>query len=206
MLTDFGVAHVTGLETMTATGALVGSPAYMSPEQARGHDVGPASDLWALGVLLYEMATGALPFPGKDPLTVIAAIARGTFKRPSQVSRVGGGDLRRASCMRCLQPDAGRALPQRPRPGRRAAHASAGDAGLGDERRRCAGSWTIPTVFEAELRPRAADAAVAAARQHVRRGELGPRADRGRPRHRVRARGTRARRHADARSRRGDGG
>ena len=68
MLTDFGVAHMTGMETMTATGALVGSPAYMSPEQSRGHEVGPATDLWSLGTMLYEMVTGMVPFGGKDPV------------------------------------------------------------------------------------------------------------------------------------------
>ena len=61
VLTDFGVADVVGLRPLAPPGALVGSPAYMSPEQARGEPVQPASDQWALGLLLFELATGRLP-------------------------------------------------------------------------------------------------------------------------------------------------
>jgi serine/threonine-protein kinase len=85
VLTDFGVAHISDMTTMTATGALVGSPAYMAPEQARSQDVGPASDIWALGVMLYQMATGHMPFPGREPLAVIVAIAQGQFARAAQI-------------------------------------------------------------------------------------------------------------------------
>jgi len=170
VLTDFGVAHVTGLETMTATGALVGSPAYMSPEQARGQDVGWATDVWAVGVLLYQMITGVLPFPGREPFAVIAAISRGDFRRPSQVHTAVSTELEQI-VMRCLAPD----------PARRGASARA----LAGELRalaRQAGFEDGPTAlraflddadrFEAELRPRVADAAVERARRHLRRGEL----------------------------------
>jgi len=104
VITDFGVAHITGLETMTASGALVGSPAYMSPEQARAHDVGPGTDIWAVGVLLYEMATGCLPFPGKDPFCVITSIVLGTFHRPSQIAATVGPRFERI-VLRCLLPN-----------------------------------------------------------------------------------------------------
>ncbi|MCC6528355.1 MAG: serine/threonine protein kinase [Polyangiaceae bacterium] len=69
-LTDFGVAKAVGSRLAldrprdTAAGALVGSPAYMSPEQILGGDVGPASDVWSLGALAYEARTGRLPFDG----------------------------------------------------------------------------------------------------------------------------------------------
>ncbi|HEY0712165.1 MAG TPA: protein kinase, partial [Polyangia bacterium] len=170
VLTDFGVAQVTGMETMTATGALVGSPSYMTPEQGRGEDVGPASDLFSLGVLLYEMATGVLPFPGRDPLTVLAAIGKGLFKRPSAVSRFAGVGLDEI-CARCLCVNAAE----------RYADAAAlaadlrrycAEAGLADGAAALRAFLTDPDSFETGLRPRVADAAVATARRHARRGEL----------------------------------
>jgi serine/threonine-protein kinase len=170
VLTDFGVAHITGLETMTASGALVGSPAYMSPEQARGHDVGPATDIWGVGVLLYQMVTGTLPFPGKEAFAVIAAVARGTFKRASGVVAAVSPELDQV-IGRCLSaaPDqrysSARALAEDLR-------ALAREAGLGEEPAALRAFLDDPDAFETRLRPRVADAAVERARQHVRRGEL----------------------------------
>jgi hypothetical protein len=170
VLTDFGVAHITGLETMTASGALVGSPAYMSPEQARGHDVGPATDLWGVGVLLYQMVTGTLPFPGKEAFAVIAAVARGTFKRASGVVAAVSPELDQVIA-RCLHPTpaeryaSARALAQDLR-------ALAKEAALGEELPALRRFLDDPEGFESDLRPRIADAAVERARQHVRRGEL----------------------------------
>ena len=64
-VTDFGIAQVlTGRETMaTAEGQIVGTPAYMAPEQAEGRVCGPGADVYASGAMLYEMLTGSLPFP-----------------------------------------------------------------------------------------------------------------------------------------------
>jgi predicted ATPase/predicted negative regulator of RcsB-dependent stress response len=70
VVTDFGLADAApGIEAVAAsaateTGGLVGTPAYMAPEQMRGERAGPAADLYALGVVIFEMMTGALPFPG----------------------------------------------------------------------------------------------------------------------------------------------
>ncbi len=61
MLTDFGVAHVVGGATLTRTGDVVGTLAYMAPEQADGHEAGPEADLYALALVLYEALTGVNP-------------------------------------------------------------------------------------------------------------------------------------------------
>ncbi len=73
-VTDFGIAQVlTGDATMgTMEGAIVGTPAYMSPEQAEGRSCGPPADVYASGAMLYEMLTGSLPFPNADSAMAMA--------------------------------------------------------------------------------------------------------------------------------------
>jgi serine/threonine-protein kinase len=68
-VTDFGIARA-GASTMTQTGTILGSAHYFSPEQARGEEVDKRSDIYSLGVVLYEMATGQLPFGGENPVAV----------------------------------------------------------------------------------------------------------------------------------------
>jgi eukaryotic-like serine/threonine-protein kinase len=72
---DFGLARSTQDDVrLTATGHPYGTPAYMSPEQARGEKLDHRSDLFSLGIVLYEMAAGRHPFPGDTPFTVMSAI------------------------------------------------------------------------------------------------------------------------------------
>ncbi len=76
-ITDFGVARSLGATGMTQSGIIVGTPEYLSPEQARGDSADARSDLYTTGLILYEMLTGALPFAGGTPAeTVIQRIVR----------------------------------------------------------------------------------------------------------------------------------
>jgi serine/threonine protein kinase len=70
-LTDFGIAHIISSTHFTATGALIGTPMYMSPEQCLGEKLTAASDIYSLGMVLYEMVTGKVPFAEDTPLSVI---------------------------------------------------------------------------------------------------------------------------------------
>ncbi|MEU6317053.1 serine/threonine-protein kinase [Streptomyces sp. NPDC047009] len=74
LLTDFGIAQVEGDSTITRTGEIVGSVDYLAPERVRGHDPGPASDLWALGATLYTAVEGRSPFRRTSPLTTMQAV------------------------------------------------------------------------------------------------------------------------------------
>ncbi|HSR31583.1 MAG TPA: protein kinase, partial [Anaerolineae bacterium] len=70
-LVDFGLAR-TVASRLTAEGAVLGTPFYLAPEQAVGQEIDHRTDLYALGVMLYELTAGQLPFSGHDPLTIIA--------------------------------------------------------------------------------------------------------------------------------------
>src|SRR3569623_2573138 len=166
VLTDFGVAHVNSMDTMTATGAVVGSPAYMSPAQARSEDVGATCDVFSLGVMLYPLCTGHLPFSGKDPLAVITAILRGQYRRPSEIEPRVGPELEKV-IVRCLQgapaarfPD-GTAVAE-------ALRAALGDtraaARLDDEEAALRRFLDDPAAFEAALAARGAACAAELAR------------------------------------------
>jgi serine/threonine-protein kinase len=69
-VTDFGIARSLTEEGLTADGRVLGTTDYVSPEQALGHDVGPQSDLYSLGIVLYEMLTGDVPFHGENQVAV----------------------------------------------------------------------------------------------------------------------------------------
>lgn len=77
VLTDFGIASSAGDASITNTGLLLGSPAYIAPERARGHSPGPASDLWSLGATLFTAVEGRPPYDGGDPMSTVTAVVTG---------------------------------------------------------------------------------------------------------------------------------
>jgi len=86
-LLDFGLARPVADDAgLTHEGAIVGTPAYMAPEQAVGEQVDQRCDLFSLGCVLYRMATGGMPFRGANTLAVLASLATETPKRPQDVN------------------------------------------------------------------------------------------------------------------------
>ena len=85
---DFGLAKVLSETSITATDAVMGTPAYMAPEQVEGREPGSAADLFSLGLVLYEMAVGKLPFPGASLGQMLSSGAHPAMPQPSR-ERVG---------------------------------------------------------------------------------------------------------------------
>ncbi|WP_344299186.1 serine/threonine-protein kinase [Streptomyces murinus] len=89
LLTDFGIAQIEGDSTITRTGEVVGSVDYLAPERVRGHDPGPASDLWALGATLYTAVEGRSPFRRTSPLSTMQAVVEEEAEQPHNAGPLG---------------------------------------------------------------------------------------------------------------------
>ena len=108
-VTDFGIAKAVDANTLTASGSIIGTPYYMSPEQCRGKRVGPAADQYSLAVMAYQMLGGHVPFTGDSAVEIVhkhvadpvpplgvrrwASTSRGGSSRPS--GRSGASTSRR---------------------------------------------------------------------------------------------------------------
>ena len=106
VITDFGLAHADVFAGQTITGAhdLVGTPAFMAPEQLQGGEISPATDVYALGVVMYQVLTGTLPFHGDTPL----ATALTRLNEPAPSPRRLFGDIDptwEQTILRCLERD-----------------------------------------------------------------------------------------------------
>jgi len=84
-VTDFGIARAASEATVTYSGAIVGSVHYISPEQAKGISIGAKSDIYAAGVVLFEMLTGQLPFTGDSPIAVALQHIQNEPKSPNEI-------------------------------------------------------------------------------------------------------------------------
>jgi TolB-like protein/Flp pilus assembly protein TadD len=108
VITDFGVARALedhrGAEALTGGAGILGTPEYMAPEQVTGGEISPATDVYALGVVLYQMVTGALPFTGDTPLATAARRIETAPPRPDLAAP--GLDPRWSrAILRCLDRD-----------------------------------------------------------------------------------------------------
>jgi hypothetical protein len=102
-ITDFGLARCLERgQQQTASGTVMGTASYMAPEQASGQRVGPAADVYALGVILYEMLTGAPPFEGPVLVDVLMRVCTEPPPAPSTLQPGLPPDLEKI-CLRCLQ-------------------------------------------------------------------------------------------------------
>ena len=87
VITDFGLAKSKHSSQVTRTGTTIGTAAYMSPEQARGEDVDARTDVWSVGVMLYEMVTGQRPFKGEFEHAVIYSILNSEPDPPAAINK-----------------------------------------------------------------------------------------------------------------------
>ncbi len=108
-ITDFGLARKLDEAGLTGTGAVMGTPSYMAPEQAAGksREVGPACDVYALGAILYECLTGRPPFKGPTTLDTLTQVLLADAVAPRQLQPRTPRDLE-TICLKCLEKQAGR--------------------------------------------------------------------------------------------------
>jgi tRNA A-37 threonylcarbamoyl transferase component Bud32 len=115
VVTDFGIAALEGDATLTGTGVLIGSPAYIAPERARGERDGPEGDLWSLGATMYAAVEGRSPFERSGPVSTLAAIMGEDAAPPrnaGSLSPILAGLLRRDPAERMTAAEADRLLAQ----------------------------------------------------------------------------------------------
>jgi len=99
---DFGVAHSMDMTGMTRTGEMIGTPAYMSPEQAKGEKIDARSDLFSLGVIIYEMLVGKLPYEADTPMGTLIKRTQTPAVPPAKVDSSVPAYLNNV-CVRCLE-------------------------------------------------------------------------------------------------------
>ncbi len=101
---DFGIARSVKGKSITGAGVMIGSPEYMSPEQVEGKESDQRSDIYSLGVILYEMVTGRVPFEGDTPFTIGVKHKSEAPRNPKELNSQIPDDLSRA-ILRCMEKD-----------------------------------------------------------------------------------------------------
>ncbi|HZS37089.1 MAG TPA: serine/threonine-protein kinase [Polyangia bacterium] len=167
-LMDFGIAQIVDKERMTVTGQLLGSPAYMAPEHVEGRPLDFRTDVFALGILTYQLATGQLPFRGKNPHEVLKRIAECKFAPPESVNPLVGARLGRVIKKALEREPASRFADVAPM--RRELLDDLADAGVDDPRRELARFFADPKGWAKEFRPRLVERLTARGREEAARG------------------------------------
>ncbi len=173
LLADFGVARLETEDSLvTKTGSVLGTPAYMSPEQASGDTATAKSDLYSLGATLYQLATGTLPYSG-SPAKVIAQIASGQLVSAVRRRADVGPDLSRV-IDRLMASDP-KARPESAADVAAELRAIAAVGGLGDPKQELAHYFAEPEPFVRDRMPKVVSAVISAAEKAIA-GEKLPRA------------------------------
>ncbi len=158
-LMDFGIAKIIDRDDrMTQTGALVGSPAHMAPEIIEGEEAGPEADVFSLGTMLYQFATGRLPFVASNTTATLKKILDGVYDDPRQLVPTVSDDLAEiiATCL-ARQPSSRYADASRLE---EALHGYLEKLGLGRTKEEVQHFFADPTGYRKALKPRLCGALV----------------------------------------------
>ena len=104
---DFGIARSLKAKGITGEGVIIGTPEYMSPEQVEGKEADERSDIYALGVILYEMVTGQVPFAGDTPLSIAVKHKTEAPRDPREINSLVPDDLSQV-ILKCMEKDTGK--------------------------------------------------------------------------------------------------
>ena len=150
-LTDFGIAKILDAQGVTSTGQVLGSPAHMAPEQIEGGDVDARTDVFGLGVLLYECLVGHLPFEGKNPAQVLRRVLDGSYAARGSRAPCGGRAMVQDPCPSARQ-RCGRSVRLRRSSARRPCATSSTSLGVSDPAAELRAFFANPEAYRAAAR------------------------------------------------------